>query len=417
MNHENSYLPLNIPMLCRSASYQGMGGPVWSIRALLKEQDSHPEDGISLSAVLYDGIFRKSSGFADLRMKSSHKSFLPGSLEYVFQAVASVPRMLNNINTEVKHNKGYFVLHCHDFITAYLCRRRFGQRYPLLLTIHAKGGGRREVLMDYPILRRTPISILTKHIEDTATRQADIVAFPSGGARDLFIQEHPGLLCDKDVRVVHAGIDVDELLKDADNPSILEKYSIPSGKHLIISIAAMVQDKGLDTLIEAIGQLPEGIKSYCFCLIVGREGPLKDQVKRLILEYQLQDIVRLVGFLPRMDMVQLVHQATLFVLPSRVAVFDVVLLEAAALGTAIITSAIGGNLEMFDSESALFVQPGDPQELANALIKAISYEELRNITSEKALERVRTRFSIRALFNSYVGIYKELAGSISSSKT
>ncbi|MFC2010540.1 glycosyltransferase family 4 protein [Chloroflexota bacterium] len=400
---------LNVILLCRSASYQGMGGPVWSIRALLKEQGNHlKKDELSLSAVLYDGFFNNAGELAELRMETPSSRFLPGSVNYVSRAVLSLPRFTHNLNTAIKAHKRNIILHSHDFVSAYLSRWRFGSRFPLILTIHAKGGGRREVLLAYPILKRTPVSWLTKHIENTAVSQADMIVFPSSGARELFTSEHPGLLDNKEVRVVHAGIEIDTLLEGSENPAIKRKYGISEEKKLLISVAAMLLDKGLDTLVEAIGMLPGPIKSQCCCIIVGREGPLKEKLEYLIKKYNLQNIVNIVGFLPRQDLIQLIRHADLFALPSRVAIFDVVLLEAAALGTAVVTSAVGGNLEIFDSESAFFVPPDNPQQLTDKLAGIILDDEARRDMGARAQKRIKRQFSIETLYNAYVEIYKEL---------
>src|SRR4030042_566073 len=107
--------PINVLMLCRSASYQGLGGPVWSIRALLKEQERHPSPDFVLRGVLCDGVFSSYSELAESTLTAPRRRLLPPSISYVRQAAMSIPNLLRNIGKAVPA-KQTPILHCHDFI-------------------------------------------------------------------------------------------------------------------------------------------------------------------------------------------------------------------------------------------------------------------------------------------------------------
>jgi len=160
--------------------------------------------------------------------------------------------------------------------------------------------------------------------------------------------------------------------------------------------------------VEAIGMLPTKVLSHSSCLIVAREGPLKPQLESIIAKYKLQGNVRLLGFLPRRDMVQLLKQSDLFVLPSRVAIFDVVLLEAALSGAPVVTSTVGGNIEMFDKESAFLIPCDSPSILAETIMRALSNRALCQQISTNAKKRVLESFSLESLSRSYIMLYKEM---------
>ncbi|MEK7281337.1 MAG: glycosyltransferase family 4 protein, partial [Chloroflexota bacterium] len=270
------------------------------------------------------------------------------------------------------------------------------------------GGGVREALLQNPIYRGTFIEKVMRHIEASAVQRANVVVFTSHGSLALFEGEHPGLLLSKDVRVVYTGIDTEELDSVPENNEVLPKYDVGQSTADVLCVGTLVKDKGVDTLIEAISLLPEDQRSRPSCLVVGR-GPLKEELSSLIENKGLQDRVRLLGFLSRQEFLQLMRSATIFVLPSRVSVFDYILLEAGALGLPIITTAVGGNLEMFDQDSALLVPPDDPQALASAIARLLSDEALRQRLGQNAYHRIRSRFSLEAMFNAYAAIYQEIA--------
>jgi len=302
----------------------------------------------------------------------------------------------------------HIIFHSHDVISAYLCRLRYRKKYPLVFTMHSKGGAVREAVLQYPIFRGTFVERLWRHMERTVVRSADIVTFPSKGAAALFENEYQGMFQDKDVRVAYTGVDTAELDSVTGDSSVLAKYGIGPEASVILCIGALIKDKGIDTLIEAIALLPEDIRSRLSCLVVGR-GHLEGELQSLIAEKGLQDKVKLLGFLARQELLQLMKSATAFVLPSRVTVFDYVLLEVGAMGLPIVTTAVGGNLEMFDEDSALLVPPDEPQALAAAITRVLTDGELRKKLSENVHHRVRSKFSLESMLNSYSAIYEEVA--------
>jgi len=249
---------------------------------------------------------------------------------------------------------------------------------------------------------------LWRHVETTVVKCADVVTFPSKGGQALFENEYPGLLQDKDVRVVYTGVDTAELDSVTGDANLLTKYGIGQDTPVVLCIGALIKDKGIDTLVEAIALLPEDIRSRLSCLVVGR-GHLEGELQSLIAEKGLEDKVRLLGFLPRQELLQLMKLATIFALPARVSVFDRAIQEAATMGLPIVTSAVGGNLEMFDEDSALLVPPEEPQALAAAITRVLTDGELRKKLSESVYHRVRSKFSLESMFNSYLALYEEMA--------
>jgi len=211
------------------------------------------------------------------------------------------------------------------------------------------------------------------------------------------------------VRIVHPGIGVAELDSVPVDRALLKKYGAIDGTNVLLCISALVKDKGVDVLLEAISSLPEDVRAKLSCLVVGR-GYLKDELEKLIIEKHLGDRVKLAtDFLPREDLFGLMKVADLFVLPSVVSVFDQILLEVGAVGLPVITTAVGGNIEMYDTNSAILIPPNDSQALAEAISKLVTEEGLRKRLSENARQRIRSRFSPESEYNSYHAIYKEIA--------
>jgi glycosyltransferase involved in cell wall biosynthesis len=98
--------------------------------------------------------------------------------------------------------------------------------------------------------------------------------------------------------------------------------------------------------------------------------------------------VRFPGYVGDDDLVDLYQHATAFVFPSQFEGFGLPPLEAMACGTPVVAST-GGAIPEVVGDAALLVQPGDPQQLADAIGRVLTEEDLRVKLRRRGLERVR----------------------------
>ena len=412
---------LHVLHLAKGSVAHYHGGPSLLVHLMLQGQEHTKNSTLAMSAVFDDAFIysceestHKTRSFYQrggdsIRQRVAQRIF-PRTLRFLVGVAFSTLRFLFHMERAVRKvgRSHHIVFHSHDLISAYLCRLRYHQKYPLIFTMHSKGGAVREAVMQYPIFRGTFVERILKRIEAITTRHADIITFPSSGARTLFENEYPGLLNSKDVRVVYTGANTEELDSVTGDANLLAKYVIGPENLVVLCIGALIKDKGIDTLIEAMALLPEDVRSRLSCLIVGR-GQLEGELQSLIAEKGLQDKVKLLGFLPRQELLQLMKSVTAFVLPSRADVFPYVLLEVGAMALPVIATTVGGNLETFDEDSALLVPPDEPRALAAAITRLLTDGELRKQLSESVYHRVRCKFSLESMFNSYLAIYEEVA--------
>lgn len=92
---------------------------------------------------------------------------------------------------------------------------------------------------------------------------------------------------------------------------------------------------------------------------------------------------------PRLDVLRHIAAADVFLLNTGYEGFAHILIEAMALGTPIITTRVGGNLELVtEGETALLAGYNDYQDLKNALLKIYSDADLRNKLSKAGKKRL-----------------------------
>lgn len=157
----------------------------------------------------------------------------------------------------------------------------------------------------------------------------------------------------------------------------------PSGEIVVLAVGRLVAKKGFDTAIRALRDLP-GVR-----LEVCGDGPESATLGALAVACGVPVTWR--GQVGEADVREALVRATLLVLPSRVdAAGDRdglanVLLEAAAVGVPLITTAAGSATDLVrDGETGLLVPADDPAALAAAIRRLVDEAGLRSRLADAA---------------------------------
>lgn len=187
------------------------------------------------------------------------------------------------------------------------------------------------------------------------------------------------------------------------NGLLLERFPFDSPTERspeIIAVARLVEKKGLDLLIESMGQLHrQGLRATC--RIIGQgplEAELADQIKRLGLE----DVVRLEGPRPQPEVAEAVSRAAVLAAPCRIGTdgnrdgLPTVLLEAMALGTPCVATPVTGIPELVEDEvSGLIVPEEDAAALTRALRRVLTDAALRCRLAQAGRARIEDEYDVR----------------------
>ncbi|HVP14968.1 MAG TPA: glycosyltransferase family 4 protein [Terriglobales bacterium] len=173
----------------------------------------------------------------------------------------------------------------------------------------------------------------------------------------------------------------------------------------VVYVGWFVPEKGAQDLLDAIARLRGG-RPGLRAVFAGYKGEreLRDRVRALGLE----STVEIAGWLGRAETIGLLRSCTLIALPSHSEGVPMVLLEAMACGTPIVTCGVGGIPDIVrEDRNALYVQPGDVAGLSVAIGRLLDHPELRDEMSRANLEDVR-RYDATAVEQQLLGIYREL---------
>ncbi len=160
-------------------------------------------------------------------------------------------------------------------------------------------------------------------------------------------------------------------------------------------------EKGIGVLLRAWRQHRLNVP-----LLIAGDGPEADRVRR---ETASLPMVRMVGRVPRHQLMDLMKDARILVVPSSsFEGFPVTLLEGLATGCPIVASRVGAIPEIVrEGEEAILVPPGDPDAIARAIGELWQSEEARQRLGIGARAAFRERFSPEASQEALLRIYRE----------
>lgn len=162
-----------------------------------------------------------------------------------------------------------------------------------------------------------------------------------------------------------------------------------AGTPCILFVGFLDPDKGVAHLVSAVAQLA-GDWPDLTLLIVG-QGPLRNELEQQAAQLGMAAKVQFLGVLPHDQVLALMRQADLFVLPSVSAEpFGIVLIEALNEGCPVVATEVCGSAALVDQGRNGYVVRGDSAEaLAGAMRKILNNPTFKQDMQASALDRVR----------------------------
>ena len=187
-------------------------------------------------------------------------------------------------------------------------------------------------------------------------------------SKQLVIKLYP--MCRNRTSVGFVGVGEDFLNETA------KRADFEATKRLVTVCRLGESRKNVDRILQALAEL----KHYPFTYTVVGEGKLRPSLEALSRDLGLRDRVTFTGFLPKVDVQNLLASSDLFILTSSVLPhsfegFGIVYLEANACGTPVLAARQAGAAEaVADGVSGMFVNEPTVEEIASALERFFSGE-------------------------------------------
>ncbi|MGQ4892018.1 MAG: glycosyltransferase family 4 protein [Candidatus Njordarchaeia archaeon] len=209
---------------------------------------------------------------------------------------------------------------------------------------------------------------------------------------------------DKPVDIIPNGVDLEEFEVRGSKGD----FGLDDDTNLIIMVGRSTLKKGYELGLYVFKQL---LKIYpnSMLLIAGPSGWIAKYIMITAKIFGIQDRVKVLGFIPRVDLIKLYKAADVFLhLPWGGESFGIVLLEAMASKTPIVASSGDGLKYILEKSGAgLIVTSYNPQEIVNSIVKVLKDDELRERLITNG-ERFVKQYSWDRLVRKVLHVYKSV---------
>jgi len=182
---------------------------------------------------------------------------------------------------------------------------------------------------------------------------------------------------------------------------------------VVLYVGRISEDKGIQCLMRAA---PSVLKSFPHTkfLIVGEDYGYLGKLRALVSNLGMEKSVIFTGHLTGRQLVSVYRSADVFVLPSELEAFGIVVIEAMASGVPVIVSNCGGMKDIVrDGTNGFLFDVGDAMQLAEKIKLLLSNEEFRTKFVENGKKTVRERYTIEKVVDALEKLYEKTLNSAS----
>jgi glycosyltransferase involved in cell wall biosynthesis len=166
------------------------------------------------------------------------------------------------------------------------------------------------------------------------------------------------------VIVIPNGVDLDRF-RPEDTAPARRALGIAPESFVVSCVGRLHEHKGHRDLLDALAIMQDRVPGLV-CLLAG-DGPERAHLEQQVKLLRLEGVCRFLGSIDRVETVY--SAADVSVLPSRFEGMPNTVLEAMAMGRAVVATAVDGSVELVrPEETGLLVPPGDAPALAAAVL-------------------------------------------------
>ncbi|KAL6925526.1 hypothetical protein ACO0SA_000124 [Hanseniaspora valbyensis] len=144
----------------------------------------------------------------------------------------------------------------------------------------------------------------------------------------------------------------------------------------VVVISRLFENKGIKLLIQVIPELCEKNKNLNF--IIAGDGPMFIDLQQMIELNKLEDRIELMGSIPHEKVRDVMIKGDIYLHCSLIEAFGTVLVEAASSGLLIVTTTVGGILEVLPDHMAVYCHDLSSQCIIEGVLKGIKkWKELK----------------------------------------
>ena len=295
------------------------------------------------------------------------------------------------------------LVHIHTPFVAHYAGVWYARRIgvPCIATYHTFF---EEYLHHYlPILPRRVGRFIARHFTRSQCREVRGLIAPSEPMRDVL----KAYGVSTPIHVLPTGLPADRFL--AGKPErFRELVGLPNDRPLVTYVGRVAHEKNIEFLVDVFAKVRAAIPKAIF--IIAGEGPAREPLRQLVARKGLAEDVRFVGYLDRNTaLLDCYAAANVFVFASRTETQGLVLLEAMAQGTPVVSTAELGTKFVLKDGAGVLVMPERVEEFAAAVVRVLEDPGLHAMLAESGREYSLTWSSL-TLAQRLADVYRSVAG-------
>lgn len=207
------------------------------------------------------------------------------------------------------------------------------------------------------------------------------------------------------ITVVHLAADpAFRPLSEAQTRQVAARYDLEPG--YLLCVGTLEPRKNIPGLLQAYRSLLDARATGAPLVLIGGKGWLYDEIFEQVEKLALTGQVCFLHNVPDADLVELYNGAGVLTTPSFYEGFGLPALEAMACGTPVVV-ADRASLPEVVGEAGLLVDPDDPDDIAQALARALTDEPLRERMRELGLAQA-AHFTWEKAARETLGVYQRV---------
>jgi glycosyltransferase involved in cell wall biosynthesis len=205
------------------------------------------------------------------------------------------------------------------------------------------------------------------------------------------------------IEVLPTGLDAGRFRR-GDRARFRAQHGIAPDRPVMLFVGRVAHEKNIDFLLDLLPQLRQRVPNVLF--VLAGEGPAAGHCRERVQKLGLTDQVRFVGNMNRdTELLDCYAAADVFAFASRTETQGLVLIEALAQGTPVVSTAVMGTAEVLAGARGALVVPEQREAFVAALARVLTEPSVRAELAGHAREDA-ARWASREMAQRLVGLYE-----------
>jgi len=279
------------------------------------------------------------------------------------------------------------------------------KKYNIPLVVSDQGG-----LTTHPFLKQSSFILkLIYKVQNLLIKQILKQSLAVSSANEYENNIFLDLYSKSNIKIIRNGVNLKSLVSQK---NFKEIYEINS--KFILFVGRFSKSKGIETLINAINIIKNEIKSReTILVIMGVDFGYEDEMFSLIKKFDLSDQIIVIKNPPRENVISAYGESEFLVLPSQWELSPLVPLESFAFKKPVIsTNSHGIPFTVQNNKNGILVEPENPEELSNAIIKLLDNPSLRDNLGSAGYDFVQKECNCISMAKNHLKLYQNILDNI-----